>query len=527
MTNTHTTRKILLGLLVLLIIVLLFLRSGTKTKSDEVTPFSQRIAKVTLLDSSVQKGSGARISTIGEVEALAEAELQAQVSERVSGVFASIGQRVSAGTTLVTLENASLQANVNVAQANLQAAQARLAELESGARPQELAIAQTNVNNAETALKNAQQTLRNTLINTYTTADDAIRTKTDILFTNPRSQAPWLVFDTNDFQRDIDVRNSRIVIEEMLTTWEAMKNNEEMLLSDEHIAHAESTLSAINSYLDELSILVTDLTANRELSSATIEGWKANISVARSAIVGSKASLTGSLEKLSGAQNALVLAQEQQNLTQSGSTIEQLNAQKSQVAAAQAQVDSAQLQLAKTIITSPISGVVSVLSVDTGDLVSPGTRIASVVNPNGLSVTTYISSDDVSLITVGSRAIINDTYNATVTRIAPSINPDTKKIEVTVALSTSNTSLVIGEFVDVKIDTAGQEGILPLQVVETNATGSYVYTVSDENRVVAHQIQLGRVIGEYVQVKEGLEGISNIISVARGVSEGDLVEVTN
>jgi membrane fusion protein (multidrug efflux system) len=72
---------------------------------------------------------------------------------------------------------------------------------------------------------------------------------------------------------------------------------------------------------------------------------------------------------------------------QVGATREQVAATKSDIASQEAAVDFAKLQLSYTIITAPVSGIVSKRNIQIGQLVQPGQNMFAVVNSNSIYVT--------------------------------------------------------------------------------------------------------------------------------------------
>ncbi len=78
-------------------------------------------------------GSAVRTLTVsGTVEPVNQAQASFQVGGSVAAVDVAVGQHVTAGQTLATLDTSSLQEQLSLAQANLGSAQARLSQDESG-----------------------------------------------------------------------------------------------------------------------------------------------------------------------------------------------------------------------------------------------------------------------------------------------------------------------------------------------------------------------------------------------------------
>lgn len=180
-------------------------------------------------------------------------------------------------------------------------------------------------------------------------------------------------------------------------------------------------------------------------------------------------------------------------------------------------------------IRAPFAGTVASVPVTTGDLVTTGQRIVSLVSDGGYQVRVYVNEDDRKLIAVGDQVMIQGDVTGEVTQVAPSIDPDTKKVELIIAVTEDEPNLIIGEFVEVEIfmsQTGNEDGfVLPFRAVKTTSSASYVYTVNEAGEVTSHEVELGRIIGDSVEVTAGIDGEWQIISSTRSVRVGEEVDV--
>lgn len=128
-------------------------------------------------------------------------------------------------------------------------------------------------------------------------------------------------------------------------------------------------------------------------------------------------------------------------------TREQVAAAKSEIATAQAAVDFAKLQLTYTVITAPVSGVVSQRNIQVGQLVQPGQDMFAIVNDSSIYVTANFKETKLSEMHIGQPVDIHvDAY------------PDHK---------------FIGEVESFSGATGAKFSLLP----PDNATGNYVKVV--------------------------------------------------
>lgn len=97
--------------------------------------------------------------------------------------------------------------------------------------------------------------------------------------------------------------------------------------------------------------------------------------------------------------------------TQVGASREQVTAARSRIAAQEAAVDYARLQLSYTVITAPVSGVVSKRNIEVGQLVQPGQAMFAIVNDTSIYVTANFKETQLSDMRVGQPAEIDvDAY---------------------------------------------------------------------------------------------------------------------
>jgi membrane fusion protein (multidrug efflux system)/multidrug efflux system membrane fusion protein len=187
--------------------------------------------------------------------------------------------------------------------------------------------------------------------------------------------------------------------------------------------------------------------------------------------------------------------------------------------------------LAKTIVSAPISGRVGSIPVKVGELVSPGQTVASVLNTQSLQVKAFVSNSDYSKISYGSEAVLDNGAKGIVTKVAPSIDPNTKKVEVRIVIDGSKTSgLVIGESVRVeiigKVSAASLSAYLvPIQNVKIVPGEASVYTVDENSKIKKNPVILGDVKGDFVEVKSGINDNMQIVSPVYELEEGDTVVV--
>ena len=473
----------------------------------------------------------------------------------------------------------SLQASSLQLQAGVTAQEARLQDIQNGATEEQLALARTQVANAEKSLVDAQENLKlaqanaatnieSTYVAAITSANQAVTAATDALalFSDIR----FLDFLLNEVTAIENAKTDAVLAllggENGARIWKdflyQMNGGAKGLVlavqEDPTEQNRDAALAAVSSALLKVKAALNQIPVSDRVSTtdaANVAAQKAAIDSQIIIINGSnqgvaalkaanKSAVSAAEAQVTQIENALELARNQLEITLAGATQGQILAQESQLKQAQggllsheAQIKSArasiaavQAQVAKTIVRSPISGTVATLSVKPGELVSPGALVASVVNTDGLQVKAFIDSTKRSVIDKGSLVSIEDMYTGTVTHISPSIDPLTKKVEVLIAIDNSKEiPLVVGQFVDVVIDYTEEAKetnslFLPLQAVRVGQDQSNVLVVNEEGIVEDRGVVLGVVIGDQVEIVEGLLNTTEIISSVRGLETGEKVE---
>lgn len=90
---------------------------------------------------------------------------------------------------------------------------------------------------------------------------------------------------------------------------------------------------------------------------------------------------------------------------------QQVSATQSDIAARQAAIDFARLQLSYTVITAPVSGIVSKRNIQIGQLVQPGQNMFAVVNDSSIYVTANFKETQLQEMKVGQSVEIDvDAY---------------------------------------------------------------------------------------------------------------------
>lgn len=119
-----------------------------------------------------------------------------------------------------------------------------------------------------------------------------------------------------------------------------------------------------------------------------------------------KAALAAELARRQHEQAAQQLA-----LLASGARPEQVAGARAQVAQAEAAVATLDATLAKSRLTAPFPGIVTVRHREPGEIVAPGAAVVTLMNPDDRWVRIYVPENRLGRVSIGQRAaIVSDTF---------------------------------------------------------------------------------------------------------------------
>lgn len=448
----------------------------------------QSSAKRTVVLQTLGSLSGTQASStvLGTIRSVTEAKILAETSGTVTRVSTAVGRTVPAGFVIAELENSAERAAVLQAEGAYDAAVA--------------ARASVSPVDSRTSAINAYRIA-------YTALDTTLENDIDSFFGDPTPAGPNLLI--NPASSDpTELSRKRADIDRLMNTFaehvaDSDRRDPEILLQE-----AEDVARAIQIFAEELAEA-----ANRTDSRAT-EAQLASLAIART-------SIGATLTSLAGAQAGY----------RSGSTASTASVDAG-VKSALGNLRFAQSNLEKTVIRAPIAGSVNFLPIRVGDYVTGFSHVATVAQNGALEAIAYVSEDSRQGLSVGTEVTV-ETHTGVITSIAPALDPITRQIEVRIAVS-SGSDLVNGQTVHIGLPETVQvaetdvvgEGIrlLPLTSVKLSA-GSRIIFMVDTGRLSAIPVRIGDVRGERIEVVTDLPDEARIVVDARGLSDGQSVNV--
>lgn len=469
---------------------------------------------------------------LGKIQSQSSAIVHAQSAGEITALYKEEGDSVWTNQIIAEIDNWSQRSSLMQAEASVESATAYLNKIKTGARDEQVSISKSTLDNSQNALNETKVSVINTLNDAYIKADDAIRNKTDIMFRDPRGSDPQLIFSVSDSQLEINIEWERFLIEQMLKKWGdslfVLKTDGDLIGA---LETAKKNIDQLRKFLDQIALVVNVLTPNTNLPELTINTWKAGVSSTRSVINTTASTIPGTVNSLNSVISANEIAQLNYDQILTGERTEDIIGAESQLRQAEGGLDLAKAALEKTIVRAPISGTINSLNFKKGDFVSNFEPIVTIANNNKLEVVSYITETDRENINVGASVLVNKKWKAFVKNIAPALDSKTKKIKVEIEVKDQSAILTNGQSVSLLVERIAQkeagelvEFSVPISAVKIGADSVVVFTVNEENKLVAHPVILGPILGEKIIIEEGLTAEMEIVTDARGLKEG--LEVT-
>lgn len=430
-------------------------------------------------------------------------------SGKIVKVYSKLGDLVSVGKILVELDSSELYAQLEQEQANLEAQKAKLNELLSGTRKEEIAIAETKLQNVSISLIEARQNFNDELVRSYVVADDAIRSKADGLFLNPRGANPQLNVNINDTNLKFSIETQRKNIETILNSWQES-------LYD--VKTTKNYLEIIRKFFDDLALITSQLTPSGNLTQTAIDGYKNNVSAARSAISSAISSINQAQEKLQNTQSALDIAQKELDLKKSGATKEQIETQESFIKQAQAKISFIQAQIKKNILQSPINGIISKHDAKVGEIAQANKNLISILPKSTLEIEANIPEVDIGKISLGNPVKITidaypkEIFEGIVSYIEPAetIIDGVVNYKTIISFKQINQKLKSGLTANLSIETFRKKDVL------TIPNSAYI---EKEDGVYIKKL-IGKALVEH-KIEIGLKGQNGLTEILSGLNDGD------
>ncbi len=459
------------------------------------------------------------------------------------------------------------------AQNQLDSQIAKLKKMQKGVRKEEINLAKTKVQNCQKQLQQAQNDLKitktkaiNDLRSVYATALSYLPGTIDL-----SREAIYQIVDLCDsYFNDFSQESSKVTnannqaVELLLGQKNAGRWSKKSLSQLQGGAVAKVQIAENNPTPTNIDVAISTtmealkqikLTLNIILSSPLLPANEINnvsteinylenrlvlLNQAKQSIYTQKEAnqliISNSEIKLTQAQNNLALAKSELSVKESGYNPEDIRYQQSevkvfqgnikweeyQVKQAMANVRYYQNEINKTILRSPINGIITNQNdLQIGEVVMVGTPIISVISQHKFKIEAYVSESDIEKVRVGDQANVTlDAYgddkifSAKVVKIdlGETMIEGVASYKVTLEFNQEDSQIKPGMTANIDILTAERSNVVALPwraIIEKNG------------QKLVKIIQNGRV--KEVKIKTGLYGSNGSVEIINGVKDGEKV----
>ncbi|HVR78062.1 MAG TPA: HlyD family efflux transporter periplasmic adaptor subunit [Acidimicrobiia bacterium] len=530
----NPTRRGRLGrrLLALLIVVALIAGAGFLVQVDSSEEAGNYRTAAVAAQEIEQTYTG-----VATIEPVTQAEVTFPTSGTVEGVEVAVGDTVSIGDTLATLDGEQLEETLRQRQAGLAQAELVLAVALDGEDPTSVTSGVLGVSAEETAtvllaLYTPEETV--TIIAASHLDDDISAAQQAVLDAQQAVDAAMtdasaaldqatLICDAVDVDT---VEACRTVLDEVIAAQQAVRD------AQTELAAAVATLDALlTEWAEELedqsstttttTIPDSTTTTTPDTSTTTIPGSTTTTTPGTAPDTGTPPS-TG-VPSDGGAPDVSIPNDRQPaggggNL--GGATVEtespsseDLIAYQSAVNAAILQVEVAEQALAQATIVSPITGAVTSVNIEAGDDITGATDTETIVieGSGGYEATLMVSINDIAEIEVGQSTTLvadgsTESMAGEVVQVsAVPAEANTTTYRVTVGLDDQTSTLRNGNIGNIGIVTGKAESVIavPTSAVSLDGTSHTVTVVNTDGTLTTVTVQVGVIGGTWTEITSG------------------------
>jgi RND family efflux transporter MFP subunit len=270
------------------------------------------------------------------------------------------------------------------------------------------------------------------------------------------------------------------------------------------------------------------------LASFAAESVQADVALTRASLAEAQALAAEALNNADRARavqgtGALSAQQVSQYLTQEQTA-------KARVASAQAQLDAQLLRLKHTQLLAPDDGIISARTSTVGAVVGAGAEMFKLIRQSRLEWRGEVTSAELARVKTGTQVLLTAPGGAQakgrVRMVAPTVDVATRNGLVYVdvlAAAGAGQSFKPGMFARGEFELGSSSALtVPQTAVVVRDGFSYVYRVAADQRVSQLKVQVGRSLGDQVEVLSGVKADERIVASGGSfLSDGDKVRVVD
>ena len=192
-----------------------------------------------------------------------------------------------------------------------------------------------------------------------------------------------------------------------------------------------------------------------------------------------------------------------------------------------------QTQLSYTKIKAPFAGIITSRLAEPNDVLSANTHVLTLIDPRSLVIDVALSELLVSKLKKTDRvsvridALGNQTFQGKISRIYPSIEPNSRLGKIEVTLLPLPKKAREGQFCRITIKRKISPKLtLPYSAIRRDNQGEYVFIVDAQNKARRQTIRSGQRFADKVEIVKGLKnGQLIVIKGFLGLKAGKVLQI--
>jgi len=199
---------------------------------------------------------------------------------------------------------------------------------------------------------------------------------------------------------------------------------------------------------------------------------------------------------------------------------------------AQARLVAAQVALEHTRIRAPLPGIVLKRHVEPGEVVQPGEALVTFAGDGPLQVRIQPDESNLALLGVGQSALVsseafpNQRLAATVSRIAPSVDPVRGTVEVDLDIEDeSDLRPDMTMTVEIEVGRTARALVLPSWAIRDLGSDAPWVMLVEDGQARRRDVKLGLEGDDLVELTSGLDETDRVLPPALPIEEGDSVRL--
>ena len=156
-------------------------------------------------------------------------------------------------------------------------------------------------------------------------------------------------------------------------------------------------------------------------------------------------------------------------------------------------------------------------------MIAPGQILMKIEDPTKMIIKTSLNEKEVNSVSVGDNVTIesNDkSVQGKISSISPTLNEITKKVDVEIEILRTDNKLTAESLVDIHFFPKANGSIfIPLNSLLQEDEQNFVRIVTGKNRIQKLPVTIGEIVGTYVKIKSGLQGIEQIVKAGTNFYE--------